>query len=319
MEQEQKNNYVQDFDWPVEKLFLTPKQKERLDSNRQKFEATRQFLLSFKDNPEMSNQLEKFVLSGKLLSPGEYTRIASIIKALERLGERYDPPASLVSPNGDAVIMSANCAEKMGFVVDGYITNDELADLVSVLRAEGVSEEGTNRIKAAMSRQGVVIMQRGGLVPLREYLEESGALQTKRETRSIDEIEMAMGGGGIRSRLVDRHYGFYEYIKEKNPQQYDKVLKIILKDPAFAEIQSELLKSPAYAGLDEDALALLILADKKFERLISAETEEALDAVVAQSYKEFMAKINKVQEALNKNEKMKRLRGAILTRVNANR
>lgn len=282
------NEYFLNFDWPAEKSFFTQKQKERVENYRQKYEATRQFLSSVKDNLDLWERLDKLVMSGQLYSSGEYARISLIIRALERHGIRYNLPRSLVSTGGECLIMSENCAQKLGFMVDGYILEDELADLTDVLRQEGLDESDLNKLKSVISTQGIILLQRGGFIDLKELLQDALGEKGEKAFASLDQP------------MIDKQASYSN----------------IIKSAVFQQFKTALQKNPKYQPLDDEVLAELVFADTKVGNLIPPGTERDLSLEVAKSYSDFMEKIDNISDILEKDEKIKRLRLAVLSRIN---
>jgi hypothetical protein len=171
-QQEQLNSYIASFTPPLEVYFFSPKEQEKIEAMRRKLDMTAQYLQAILDNPDLAKNLDRDTMSGKLYSIGEIANVNMMLSALEGDGARIDIKKSLVSPTGQVVILSENCASILGLMADGYIEKPDFEQFVQILRNEGVPDVQIKKLQEAISQNEVIMVQRGMFAALKPFMEE---------------------------------------------------------------------------------------------------------------------------------------------------
>ena len=177
-QQNELDSYIASFEPPLEVYFFSPKEQEKIEAMKRKIDTTAQYLQAILDNPELGKNLEKDTMAGKIYSIGELANANLILRALEGNGARVDIRRSLVSPTGQIVIMSENCASTLGLIADGYITKSDFEQLVQILRNEQVPEVQIKKLQEAINQNEVIMVQRGAFAALKPFMEEFSVISS---------------------------------------------------------------------------------------------------------------------------------------------
>jgi hypothetical protein len=166
-------DYIYSWDTPVEVDFFTAKERDQLNRETKKLHKTQEYYEAVANNPGLGSQMERDVALGTIYSQGEINKILNRVRALESTGDREFLDVSLVSPTGQRIIMSQNCADALGLITDGFVLPDELVELVDELRFEGITDDKINKVEIAMKTYGAVVLQRGAYEDLLDLLDQA--------------------------------------------------------------------------------------------------------------------------------------------------
>ncbi len=189
--------YILGFIPPAEAYFFTSKQHNDLAMEQKKLEETQDYVANLLDKPELYDEYKKLVMSGKLYPDATAKEVIKKVRAMEGGGNRYDLSKSIVSPKGEVVILSESACKKLDIDFDTYVLLNDVANLVQILKSEGVTDVSLNALQAGASRYGAVIIQRGGFMALKDSLEEA-------INYNASQASLAHGAslGALKNRLV---------------------------------------------------------------------------------------------------------------------
>ncbi len=164
--------YALTFEGPAEVYFLSDTERKKIAADTEKLNSSINYYKKSLENPGLAEKMDKVIFNGEIFSFAEAEIINARLKALDGIGHRGDVKKSLISPQGDIVIISDRVANKMGFAGDGYVLMEDLDDLIKNLKEEQIQETELQKLNSAVQRNGAIVIQLGVYTALRPLLNE---------------------------------------------------------------------------------------------------------------------------------------------------
>jgi hypothetical protein len=299
-EEKQKiDEYVNSFESPAELSFFNEKQKNDMDLERRKLEASRTFVASIAEQADFDSRFQKATLEGRIFAPSQAINVDSKIRVVDGMdGARLDIQETLVSRSGQRLIMSGRLQQILGFITDSYMTKDEAGQLASALQADGVPGPEIDRVNAAVNKFGAVMLQRGIFVALKGMLEDaighSLPIYNPAQNNALVKSASSAAPSAQPKQGSELPAGFIEYLKN-NDKEFDRVEHEIAADPKFQEFFSNLQKHYTYyQNLPSDRMAHEIILRPQLWNKLSPQTRVWIQNLVERNRQGFQSKVEQV-------------------------
>lgn len=295
-------DYIVSFESPVETDFFTPDIKKKITALQSKLVATVSLVKALESKPQLSEDIDKEIMSGNIYAPNEAVHVEGILSALEGGGSRIDTKESVVSPTGQRIIMSGRLQNLLGFSTDGYILKQESDKLTQSLQADGVPGPEIDKVNAAINKYGAVLVQRGVFIALKDILEQGiGRTLTiynpAQGSSSVQSAVQTAPSGAQPRQGEEMPAGFIEYLKN-NDKEFDRVEHEITQDPKFQEFFANLQKHYAYyQKLPADRMAHEIILRPQLWVKLSPQTKVWVQNLVERNRESFQSKVAQVATA----------------------
>jgi hypothetical protein len=293
--------YINSFDKPAETAFLTKQQIDKLNEDKQKLENTKAFVSSIIEKDNFDELFDKAVLEGRIYNQSQFNLVETKVGALEDMdGSRVDIAETLISKDGERIIMGMRLQKTLGFITDSYMDKDESDQLVGALQAEGIPGPEIDRVVSAMNKNGAVMLQRGVFIALKDMLEEAIGKSLSVHSTKGSYVPGNKSADNQRSTETDElPISFIEYLKN-NEKEFDRVEHEILRDEKFVEFFETLKKHYSfYQNLPVEKMAHEVIVRPQLWNKLSPQTKAWVQTLVEKHRPNFQSKIQEVAAASN--------------------